>query len=250
MLDLSIVPYGAGLVAGKAYKNYTPHEFNPALCGGDGFCRRPGPDIDAGFAGSGPSLRFEGGYFFDFGLGITAFFRMQFLRGENEGWDDAFDLFSAGVRINYMAVKKKLVYLNIFLGGGYGHYRHKIADVPNPFLDPTENWITESWTVGSYPPTWPACSAADVKNYIPCKGQRIDFWRAAGLFDLSAGLKLIIRPVDVFGITIGLNIDALLPTFALNFDASVGVAFFFGNGFREGKKKAPAEPTFQDPMMY
>jgi hypothetical protein len=229
MINLGVVPYGAGLVSGKAYKSYAPHSYD-TLTGR--FISRPGPSIDAGFAGSGPSLRFNAGYFFSFGLGLTGYFRMQFLKGDNANWDDAFDLFSGGLRVNYMVVRKKLILLNVFLGGGYGHFRHKISDVPNPC------YLAD----GSQNTTY---CAPDMYS----KPEKIDFWRAAGLFDLNAGVGLIIRPVDVFGITADLTIDALLPTFALNFDVTIGVAFFFGNGFKE-KAAKPAEPTFTDPMMY
>jgi hypothetical protein len=83
----------------------------------------------------------------------------------------------------------------------------------------------------------------------PMKADKIEFWRAAGLFDLNVGTGLIIRPVDVFGITAELALDFLLPTFAMNIDFSVGVAFFFGNGFKD-KKKASTTPTFEEPIMY
>jgi hypothetical protein len=232
MINVGVTPYGFGLVSGKAYDKFIPYSDD-----GINWIYREGPTIDAGMAGSGPSLRFAMGYFLEFGLGFTAWMRLQFLRGDNKGWDDGFDLLGAGARINFMAVRKKLILLNVYLGGGYGKYRHKIADVPNPcYVNP------------SLPSSHYYCGTPEGLALVN-KGYFIDFWRAAGLFDLSAGTQLIIRPVKVFGITIDLGLDFLVPTFAMNIDASIGVALFFGNGFKE-KKKAAAEPTFSDPMMY
>jgi hypothetical protein len=233
MINLAMVPYGFGLVAGSAYPN-TADFIGP----GGAWVRAPGPEIQTGMAGSGPALRFNVGYFLKFGLGFTGFFRMQFLKGDNSGWDDKFENLAGGARVNFMAVRKKLIYLNVFLGGGYGHYRHKIEKVPNPC------WISTTQTADS-------CSLFPDGLQMLAKPYHIDFWRASGLFDITAGTTLIIRPVDVFGITVELALDFLVPTFAMNVDASIGVAFFFGNGFKGQEKAAPAPATFQDPaLMY
>ena len=62
------------------------------------------------------------------------------------------------------------------------------------------------------------------------------------------GTTLFIRPVDIFGISAGLDVDFLFPSFAMNIDFHVGVAFFFGNGFGDAKKKEV--DSFEDPMLY
>jgi hypothetical protein len=220
-----------------------------------------GQELQTGFAWGGPALKFNAGYFLPMGLGFTVYYRMQFLTGENKGWDDDFDMFAIGGRINFMAVKKPKILLNVYLGGGYGSYRHKIKDVPHPCYDRFDypGGVPEQkppvYVTDFEPSVQPWCPYVVNSMGVaePKYKQLEDFWKPAGYGNIGLGTTLFIRPVDVFGISAGLDVDFLFPSFAMNIDFHVGVAFFFGNGFKEkGDKPANTfeEPGYSDPMMY